>query len=425
MIPSPTDTFRRPERPISLLLQLPDTLLQRLKASGVETMAHSFTALALVALLAVGASGQTLSELSSTCGANTGDANTGCGNQGTANTGAFNSGTANTGFCNTGTAHSGVGVSGPDGGAFACNAVCPAGTVNANAPYPIPGLTQTANGVVCSDGSRFGQYTPPEVTNQPRPAPYCACLKADGTPSGLLSFNPAQNNGLPTQTAATTTASPATTTASPVVAAAPVVAPPVVAPVVTVPQTVSAPAPAPAAANCSTVAQVARAAPGLTTLVAALDATNLTSLLDDPTYVATIFAPTNSAFDLLLTTLNVTAAQALASPDLLKPVLLNHVVPGIATKVINFFDAEQLPTALGFNASVVVSKNATATAASRKLLQAGPDIYILSPQTIARNGAAKILIADIPACQSYIEVVDAVLVPSGAAVTAYLQSRQS
>lgn len=64
-----------------------------------------------------------------------------------------------------------------------------------------------------------------------------------------------------------------------------------------------------------------------TTLLAALDAANLADTLggDGP---FTVFAPTDDAFAATLGSLNMSAADVLANPDLLTQVLGYHVVPG-------------------------------------------------------------------------------------------------
>ncbi len=75
-----------------------------------------------------------------------------------------------------------------------------------------------------------------------------------------------------------------------------------------------------------TVVDIALSSPDFSILVAALQEADLVSALqgDGP---FTVFAPTNAAFEALLTALDITAAELLAQPDLAK-VLLYHVVSG-------------------------------------------------------------------------------------------------
>lgn len=75
------------------------------------------------------------------------------------------------------------------------------------------------------------------------------------------------------------------------------------------------------------IVELAVAAPQFSILVEAVQAAGLVNALSGPTAL-TVFAPTNDAFALLLTELNLTKAQLLANVPLLTRVLLYHVVPG-------------------------------------------------------------------------------------------------
>lgn len=70
---------------------------------------------------------------------------------------------------------------------------------------------------------------------------------------------------------------------------------------------------------------VAEAAGSFTTLLAALEATDLISTLDDDSSTFTVFAPTDAAFALLG---QETIDDLLAQPDVLRNILLYHVVAG-------------------------------------------------------------------------------------------------
>ena len=75
------------------------------------------------------------------------------------------------------------------------------------------------------------------------------------------------------------------------------------------------------------IVELAVGAPQFSILVEAVQAAGLVSALSGPTAL-TVFAPTNDAFGLLLTELNLTKAQLLANVPLLTQVLLYHVVAG-------------------------------------------------------------------------------------------------
>lgn len=74
-----------------------------------------------------------------------------------------------------------------------------------------------------------------------------------------------------------------------------------------------------------TIVDVAIEAGTFTTLVAALEATDLDEVLDDPSGTFTVFAPTDAAFDLLGAD---TITALLADTDTLSDILLYHVISG-------------------------------------------------------------------------------------------------
>lgn len=76
-----------------------------------------------------------------------------------------------------------------------------------------------------------------------------------------------------------------------------------------------------------TVADIAIDSPAHTTLVAAVVEAHLLPALTNPFTDLTVFAPTDDAFTAALTALGITAADLLASPDLVD-ILLYHVVAG-------------------------------------------------------------------------------------------------
>ena len=79
------------------------------------------------------------------------------------------------------------------------------------------------------------------------------------------------------------------------------------------------------APDLPTIGELAGSAPELSTLVAAVNAANLTDVLS-LTGPIDVFAPTNDAFDALLASLNISAETLLAETALLTNVLQYHVV---------------------------------------------------------------------------------------------------
>ena len=133
------------------------------------------------------------------------------------------------------------------------------------------------------------------------------------------------------------------------------------------------------------------AANGFSTLVAAVRAAGLSSVLNDPfAGPFTVFAPTDEAFAAALAALNVSPAELLANTDLLTQVLQYHVVSG------------RLPLGELFNAESVTT------------LQ-GEDIALSVEGTLELNGTTKVLTANVPASNGIIHAIDAVLLPPSVA----------
>jgi transforming growth factor-beta-induced protein len=104
----------------------------------------------------------------------------------------------------------------------------------------------------------------------------------------------------------------------------------------------------------------------------------------------TLFAPTNAAFEALLTSLNLTADELLANTELLNQVLLYHVVSGsvLAADVIEL-DGQSVPTLLegeSINVSVVDGG-------------------------VVLNDSINVVTTDIIASNGVIHVIDSVLLP--------------
>jgi uncharacterized surface protein with fasciclin (FAS1) repeats len=145
----------------------------------------------------------------------------------------------------------------------------------------------------------------------------------------------------------------------------------------------SPPADAEATGN---IVEIAAASPDFTTLVAAVQATGLDSVLADPDATFTVFAPTDAAFAALG---QETIDALLADIDTLTDILLYHVISG----------------------SAVDSITATALLGEMVEMANGDSVTI-----DIRGGAlfindARVVTANIPATNGVIHVIDAVLTP--------------
>ena len=134
------------------------------------------------------------------------------------------------------------------------------------------------------------------------------------------------------------------------------------------------------------IVEVAIAAGDFTTLVAAVQAAELDSVLADESMVYTVFAPTDDAFALLG---DETINALLADTDTLSDILLYHVIGGAAV-----------------DAATAISLAGSTTEA------ANGDKLALS----LRNGAlfinnSQVVVTDIAASNGVIHVIDAVLIP--------------
>lgn len=124
-----------------------------------------------------------------------------------------------------------------------------------------------------------------------------------------------------------------------------------------------------------------------TTLVAALQATNLDVVLTDESVMYTVFAPTDDAFGLIgEDTLN----TLLANTDVLSQILLQHVVSGAAVDAV---------TAYSLNGTGVE------TAAMTNI-----ELMINSATDMLTFGGANIVIKDLHTTNGIIHVIDAVVV---------------
>ncbi|KAI7839327.1 hypothetical protein COHA_006918 [Chlorella ohadii] len=131
------------------------------------------------------------------------------------------------------------------------------------------------------------------------------------------------------------------------------------------------------------IVEVAVSVPDLSTLVAAVQAANLTDALANP-----------EAFELALGALNVTLEDVVANTELLTNILAYHVVPGVAAASTDLVDGQVLPTLLGQNITVSIGADGVS------LISANPAVP-----------AAKADVASGDALGSIVHVIDFVLVP--------------
>jgi len=137
------------------------------------------------------------------------------------------------------------------------------------------------------------------------------------------------------------------------------------------------------------IVDVADANGSFTTLVAALKASGLDTVLADETRDFTVFAPTDEAFAAALTSLGLTAEELLASENL-ADILLYHVVA----------DEEIDSTAAIAAAGTTVT---TANTDDIGVSLRGMELFI---------NAAKVVTPDVEASNGVIHVIDAVLLPT-------------
>jgi transforming growth factor-beta-induced protein len=139
------------------------------------------------------------------------------------------------------------------------------------------------------------------------------------------------------------------------------------------------------------IVEIAVSDPQFSTLVAALTKANLVSVLEG-NGPFTVFAPTNTAFNALLSDLGVSSLDDL-SADALRPILLNHVVVG------DFMSGELVT-------GYVPSAN-----------ESGPDgtavdLYVEVGSGVFINGDVQVTTADIAAENGVIHIVNKVILPT-------------
>src|SRR3954462_5205665 len=159
-------------------------------------------------------------------------------------------------------------------------------------------------------------------------------------------------------------------------------APATMAPATMAPATM---APASSAAEPGTIVDVATAAGGFTTLVAAVQAAGLTETLSGPGPF-TVFAPTDAASAAALDSLDLPADELLADKDMLTSILTYHVIAGeVPSSTVVTMDGQSVPTVNGADVTIGVDGD-----------------------TVTVNDAT-VTAVDIPASNGLIHVIDSVL----------------
>ena len=143
--------------------------------------------------------------------------------------------------------------------------------------------------------------------------------------------------------------------------------------------------------NDNTIAGIASKNENLSSLVAALERAGLTSTLSGAGSY-TVFAPTNEAFASFLSA-NGFANLNAVPVDVLKQVLLNHVVAGNV-------QAAQLPDAGYIKTSATVGGTSTGNTLS---------MYVNKSSGVKLNGVATVTTANVIASNGVVHIVDAVI----------------
>ena len=141
------------------------------------------------------------------------------------------------------------------------------------------------------------------------------------------------------------------------------------------------------AAPTMNIVDTAVANGSFTTLVAALQATNLDTVLADESTMFTVFAPTDDAFALIGTE---TINTLLANTDVLSSILLQHVVSGMTVDSVSAFSLNGANVETAGMAEIVLTIN--------------------SATDMLTFGGANIVMKDIATTNGIIHVIDAVIV---------------
>jgi uncharacterized surface protein with fasciclin (FAS1) repeats len=145
------------------------------------------------------------------------------------------------------------------------------------------------------------------------------------------------------------------------------------------------------------VEEALKMTPVLSVLKRALNVTGLLDPLNDPELVATILAPSDSAFQQLLIDLSMTEEELFDDTQLLSQFLTYHVIPGSALKAGDIDDGLVAETLLE-DQSVTFDVKAY--------------FFFTKVEVIdAHGGKGMVVFPDVSAAKCIIHVLDKVLVP--------------
>lgn len=142
-----------------------------------------------------------------------------------------------------------------------------------------------------------------------------------------------------------------------------------------------------------TIADVVAGNEDFSTLLAAVEAADLTGALADTEATLTVFAPTNAAFEAALADLGLTAEELLADTETLTSILTYHVLDSVVTSGdLAEAGSEEIPvtTLSGEELIVIVGDAGNVT---------------------FRDQSATVTTADVEASNGVIHIIDAVLLP--------------
>jgi len=154
------------------------------------------------------------------------------------------------------------------------------------------------------------------------------------------------------------------------------------------------------------IAELASTTPDLSTLLAAVQAMNLTDVLSTPGPID-VFAPTNDAFAALLSDFGITAEQLLAETDLVTRVLQLHVVTDGA--VCSGDLSGTVPTALAGESLDVTGDTVTAGGSSAKIVgsvDAGNGVVYLIDAVLLPTPDGAAPSAELPSAEEVFDLLD-------------------
>lgn len=137
-----------------------------------------------------------------------------------------------------------------------------------------------------------------------------------------------------------------------------------------------------------------------------IDAVGAKKVLNNPNLKATVFAPTNEAFDALFAALNVTPQEALQNVGLLQAVLDYHLIPGdrILTKNLDRLQSwgTNLPGQFLYFAKAGKAK--VRVYFGRMKFDGATDLNF--------GGFAQIIVPNVKADKAVVQVINNVLIPA-------------